>query len=777
MISSKWLRPLLSIVLLSILFVSLFAFSPLVPPVLATDELACDQGIVNGSDVALSYGGNSGPANKFTPPSSPWTLNQVKIRGLYQAGSSSGRTFQIVIFDQNFAVLGQQTFSDSIFTYYSDWRTISMSPVTVSGTFYVIVLTQYDSSTNSGLFVQYTSYQYVSGCSYIGTVVQGSNYVSSGAPTNTNWMIRADGQSSIQSIYTISFTSRGLPNDALVTFTINGAAHGPGTGSWVYQQQFVSGTVVSFSVSFTSSSHPTLDHWENGAGQSISSPQTVTASDTWTAVYSQATQTLTTIVASGLGSVSPDCPSGCQETVGSQISVYATPLDSNWAFSGWSISGGVSCSNGPSISPCSFNMPNSGVVVLATFLGGSASGQITAVSVDKSLLFSTDTVTISVTVKNTGNAPSGFYLSATLFGPTRGYSSFSNIIQLTQGATGTFQLIWSPNNLQPSVDAGTYSVAVFLWNQRPNVTPIPSTLTILSSFALPFAFMVDKGNSYIEVTGGDCSSIGNCRLIHVHFSRSDLGTAKTFADLFWLLDTVSLGLSLTSLAGGTAPSVGDIITVLQYVLQRYGNQQLSIASAYGFYDITVMEVAGQYGKYYETSLVGLKSVAYQDLVSQLESAGLTVAAIIGAVALSVLSGGTATPVALWIIFAVTAGQTIWYSMSFFDQIPIAFFLSGNVPAYGVVTFSPPAVPVLSSPGNGATVTLPVTLSWQSVSGATSYCVAIWDGSSWILVTTTTGTSYQVPSGVLVAGHGYSWYVWAINAAGWSSPSGRAFTVV
>ena len=82
-------------------------------------------------------------------------------------------------------------------------------------------------------------------------------------------------------------------------------------------------------------------------------------------VNSPPSQILTTNVASGSGSVSPNCPSGCSEAVGSSISIMAS-ASVNWQFSSWSISG-ASCSGGTSSNPCSFTMPNSAVTVQATF--------------------------------------------------------------------------------------------------------------------------------------------------------------------------------------------------------------------------------------------------------------------------------------------------------------------------------------------------------------------------------------------------------------------------
>ena len=75
------------------------------------------------------------------------------------------------------------------------------------------------------------------------------------------------------------------------------------------------------------------------------------------------TQTLTTGVDSGSGSVSPNCPSGCSEAVGSSQTITATPT-TGWKFSSWSTQSGISCSS----NPCIFNMPNNAVTLKATFI-------------------------------------------------------------------------------------------------------------------------------------------------------------------------------------------------------------------------------------------------------------------------------------------------------------------------------------------------------------------------------------------------------------------------
>ncbi len=96
---------------------------------------------------------------------------------------------------------------------------------------------------------------------------------------------------------------------------------------------------------------------------------------------------------------------------------------------------------------------------------------------------------------------------------------------------------------------------------------------------------------------------------------------------------------------------------------------------------------------------------------------------------------------------------------------------------------PPPAPVLTAPADGATaLAIPLTLSWQASTGATSYSVYFGATSPPPLVTSTTATSYN--PGTLSLGTLYYWSVTAVNSAGstssaiWSfqttsSPTGAA----
>ena len=80
------------------------------------------------------------------------------------------------------------------------------------------------------------------------------------------------------------------------------------------------------------------------------------------------TQVLTTYVSTGqpYGSISPNCPNGCPEPVGSLVSIsLGTAPSSGLVFVSWTIEG-ASCS-GDSFNVCTFTMPNNPVAVSANF--------------------------------------------------------------------------------------------------------------------------------------------------------------------------------------------------------------------------------------------------------------------------------------------------------------------------------------------------------------------------------------------------------------------------
>jgi hypothetical protein len=101
---------------------------------------------------------------------------------------------------------------------------------------------------------------------------------------------------------------------------------------------------------------------------------------------------------------------------------------------------------------------------------------------------------------------------------------------------------------------------------------------------------------------------------------------------------------------------------------------------------------------------------------------------------------------------------------------------------GPVVTPPTTPPIHISPPDGATnVSLTPTFSWNPVSGATRYGLYIRDTVTGVLVfdseargISLTGTSYTLPSGILVEGRLYRWNMRAGNAAGWG-PFSTAWT--
>ena len=141
---------------------------------------------------------------------------------------------------------------------------------------------------------------------------------------------------------------------------------------------------------------------------------------------------LTTNVASGSGSVSPNCPSGCSEGVGAPISVSAT-ANSGWVFYKWRVTG-ASCSIGNNVSPCTFTMPANPVTVSASFI------QTTSIS----LTVSPQSIIVGNSAQLSGSiTPNpGTVLVTVSVSPDN--VSWTPIISVNTNSGGAYSTSWTP---------------------------------------------------------------------------------------------------------------------------------------------------------------------------------------------------------------------------------------------------------------------------------------------------------------------------------------------
>ena len=195
---------------------------------------------------------------------------------------------------------------------------------------------------------------------------------------------------------------------------------------------------------------------------------------------------LITGVASGQGSVSPDCPApnGCSETPNSQISVLATPTPSSgYTFSSWSVTG-VSCSGGSTSNPCTFAMPNNPVTVTANFIP-TETGTL-QVTVYYQL---TDTPISGATATMTYTPPDQNALTCTT--DSSGQCTFQNVL------TGPYTVSASANGYQPNSGSGTV-----LGGQT---TQIIITLSASNTYILTTTVALGQGS-----TSPNCPSPTGC---------------------------------------------------------------------------------------------------------------------------------------------------------------------------------------------------------------------------------------------------------------------------
>ena len=312
--------------------------------------------------------------------------------------------------------------------------------------------------------------------------------------------------------------------------------------------------------------------WSTQSGQSCSSnPCTFNMPNnqvTLKATFTQIMQTLTTNVASGSGSVSPNCPgpNGCSTAVNSSISVQATPA-SGWQFSSWSITG-ASCSGGSTSNPCTFTMPNNPAKVSATFTQVTQT-LITGVDVGSGSVGSncpsgcSEAVGSSITVQ--ANPSSGWQFSN--WSTQSGISCSSNPCTFNMpNQQVTLKATFTQN--PPSTQTLTTSVASGQGTVNPNC-PAPSgcqetvsqTITVTGTASSGWQF------SSWSVTGASCSGGSSSNPCQFTMPNSGVSVSATFTQtppnaqsLFTGVDSGQGTISPNCLSG-CSEAVGSSVTV------------------------------------------------------------------------------------------------------------------------------------------------------------------------------------------------------------------------
>ena len=292
--------------------------------------------------------------------------------------------------------------------------------------------------------------------------------------------------------------------------------------------------------------------WSTQNGQSCSSnPCTFNMPNnqvTLKATFTQITQTLTANVASGSGTVTPNCPSGCSETVASSISITATAA-SGWSFSSWSISG-ASCSGLSSTNPCAFTMPNNTVTVSAAFTQVTQT-LITGVDAGSGSISSNcpsgcgEAVGSSITVQ--ANPSSGWQFSN--WSTQSGISCSSNPCTFNMpNQQVTLKATFTQN--PPSTQTLTTPVASGQGTVNPNC-PAPSgcqetvgqTITVTGTASSGWQF-----SSWI-ITGASCSAGPSSNPCQFTMPNNALTLAATFTQV-----TQTLTTNVASGSGSVSPN-------------------------------------------------------------------------------------------------------------------------------------------------------------------------------------------------------------------------------
>lgn len=208
-------------------------------------------------------------------------------------------------------------------------------------------------------------------------------------------------------------------------------------------------------------------------------------------------QTLTTNVTSGLGSVSPNCSSGCSEAVSSSISLSAIPSP-GYAFSSWSVTG-ASCSGGLSSNPCTFSMPNNAVTGSVTFVSAALPltvvGPITPPSTPSGGTTSTSAVKLEAQVLSNGAAISSAAVSVFVDGVKKCAGTSSGAGYFTCGYTATHAThSWYATASKSGYSSASSPTWTFTYN--------PSATTYAVTASVKFASTCRSVSVTVNLTSG-----------------------------------------------------------------------------------------------------------------------------------------------------------------------------------------------------------------------------------------------------------------------------------
>ena len=267
-------------------------YSLTVPNALSETELAYDDGSAEGSWAIGSdfypwifppsiAGGSDGHAVKFSPDSTPFTINTIKVFGRRYGDDGKIR---LEIWDQNKNILYSNISNHSdYFTPIRSWAYIKVPDIIISGDFYVVLFTNsyipYATPT-TGIYTSYDNSSSINR-SYRVENYNVFHWTLSTPQETTNWMIRVVGTGTFTPTPTVSPTPTPTPTSTptpslVFAITPNSRNAQVGTPVTIFMSVINGGTATATGVSITQASSlpATVSYQQWNGATLIGSPNT-----------------------------------------------------------------------------------------------------------------------------------------------------------------------------------------------------------------------------------------------------------------------------------------------------------------------------------------------------------------------------------------------------------------------------------------------------------------------------------------------------------------------